>query len=49
MLTHGADRVRQAGDKVILQSAIAKGWTPRVPKTLTNAEHPGTAVLWDEQ
>jgi hypothetical protein len=49
MLTHGADRVRQAGDKVILQSAIAKGWTPRVPKTLTSAEHPGTAVLWDEQ
>ncbi|HEU4887294.1 MAG TPA: hypothetical protein VFV49_05365, partial [Thermoanaerobaculia bacterium] len=49
MLTHGADRVRQSGDRVILQSAIAKGWTPRTPKTLTNAEHPGTAVLWDEQ
>jgi hypothetical protein len=49
MLTHGSDRVRQVGDKVILQSAIAKGWTPRTPKTLTNAEYPGTAVLWDEQ
>src|SRR5688572_22192616 len=49
MLTHGADRARQAGDKVILHSAIAKGWTPRTPKTLTSAEHPGTAVLWDEQ
>lgn len=49
MLTHGADRVRQAGDRVILQSAIAKGWTPRTPKTLTNSEHPGTAVLWDEE
>lgn len=49
MLTHGADRSRQAGDKVILHSAIAKGWTPRTPKTLTNSEHPGTAVLWDEQ
>jgi hypothetical protein len=49
MLTHGADRARQAGDKVILHSAIAKGWTPRTPKTLTNSEHPGTAVLWDEQ
>ena len=49
MLTHGSDRARQAGDKVILHSAIAKGWTPRVAKTLTSAEHPGTAVLWEEQ
>lgn len=49
MLTHGSDRARQAGDKVILQSTIAKGWTPRTPKTLTSAEYPGTAVLWDEQ
>ena len=43
MLTHGSDRARQAGDRVILQSAIAKGWTPRTPKTLPNAEFPGTA------
>lgn len=49
MLTHGADRARQVADKVILHSAIAKGWTPRTPKTLTNAEYPGTAVLWEEQ
>lgn len=49
MLTHGSDRVRSAGGKVILHSAIAKGWTPRAPKTLTSAEFPGTAVLWDEQ
>jgi hypothetical protein len=48
MLTHGSDRVRLAGGKVILQSAIAKGWTPRTPKTLTSVEHPGTAVMWDE-
>lgn len=34
---------------MILHSAIAKGWTPRTPKTLTSAEYPGTAVLWDEQ
>ena len=27
----------------------AKGWTARVPRTMTSAEHPGTAVLWDEQ
>lgn len=49
MQTHGADRARQAGDKVILHSALAKGWTARTPKTLTNSEHPGTAVLWEEQ
>jgi hypothetical protein len=49
MLTHGSDRARRAGEKVILQSAISKGWTPRTPKTLTHAEFPGTTVLWDEQ
>lgn len=49
MLTHGSDRARRVGEKVILQSAIAKGWTPRTPKTLTHAEFPGTTVLWDEQ
>ncbi len=26
---------------------IAKSWTARVPRTLTSAEHPGTAVEWD--
>ena len=26
-----------------------KGWTPRAPKTLTSAEYPGTAILWDEK
>lgn len=49
MLTHGSDRARHAGDKVILHSPISKGWTPRVAKTLTSPEHPGTTVLWDEQ
>jgi hypothetical protein len=48
MLAHGSDRARRAGAKVILQSAIVKGWTPRTPKTLTSAEFPGTAVLWGE-
>lgn len=49
MLTHGSDRARRIGEKVILQSAISKGWTPRTPKTLTHAEFPGTTVLWEEQ
>ena len=49
MLTHGSDRARRVGAKVILQSAIPKGWTPRTPKSLTHAEFPGTAVMWEEQ
>jgi len=49
VLPHGSDRVRVAGDKVILFSRIAKGWQPRVPRTNTSVEHPGTTVLWDEQ
>ncbi|HYC62308.1 MAG TPA: hypothetical protein VEK79_22340 [Thermoanaerobaculia bacterium] len=49
MLTHGGDRARRAGERVILQSAIPKGWTAREPKTNTSPEHPGTAVLWDEE
>ena len=49
MLAYGGDRVRSAGDKVILHSAISKGWTPRRAKTAVHAEYPGTAVLWEEQ
>lgn len=45
----GADRVRKAGDRVILLSKIPKGWTPRTPKTNTSSEHPGTTVLCEEQ
>jgi hypothetical protein len=49
MLAHGGDRVRTAGGKIILHSAISKGWTPRREKTNVHAEFPGTAVLWDDQ
>lgn len=49
MTPYGSDRVRLAAGKVILHSALAKGWTPRVPKIGTHSEHPGTAVLWDDQ
>ena len=34
---------------MILHSRLPKGWTPRTPKTMTSAEFPGTAVLWDDQ
>ncbi len=46
---YGSDRARAVGDKLILHSRISKGWTPRTPKTLTNSEHPGTTVLWDDE
>src|SRR5688572_7959016 len=49
MQPHGGDRVRVVGERIILLSPIAKGWTARVPKQGTHSEHPGTAVLWDEQ
>jgi hypothetical protein len=49
MLAYGPDRVRRAGERVILHSTVPKGWTPRVPKTLTSPEHPGTAVLWEDE
>jgi hypothetical protein len=49
MLTHGSDRARRVGERVVLQSAFSKGWTPRTPKSLTRSEFPGTTVLWDEQ
>jgi hypothetical protein len=49
MLAYGGDRVRTAGGKVILHSAISKGWAARKPKDNVHAEYPGTAVLWDEQ
>lgn len=49
MLPYGGDRVRSAGGKILLHSAISKGWTPRREKAGVHAEFPGTAVLWDEQ
>lgn len=49
MQPFGSDRLRQAGEKLVLLSALPKGWTPRVPKTNTSAEYPGTTVLWEDQ
>ncbi|MEA2416129.1 MAG: hypothetical protein QOI58_2786 [Thermoanaerobaculia bacterium] len=50
MQAYGSDRVRAGdGDRVELFSRIPKAWTPRAPKTLTTAEFPGTAVLWEER
>src|SRR6476661_946486 len=50
MQAYGSDRVRaDDGERVVLLSRIPKAWTPRAPKTLTTAEFPGTAVLWEER
>src|SRR5204862_4742451 len=51
MQAYGSDRLREGDDgQLILLSRLPKnGWTPRVEKTLTTAEFPGTAVLWEEQ
>jgi hypothetical protein len=50
MRAYGSDRVRPGdGEQFILLSRIPKRWTPRAAKTLTSAEFPGTAVLWEER
>jgi hypothetical protein len=50
MKSYGSDRVRRGeGERIVLSSRAPKGWTARVEKTLTSAEFPGTAVLWEER
>ena len=50
MQAFGSDRVRPGdGEQIVLSSRMSKGWTPRVEKTLTSAEFPGTAILWEER
>jgi hypothetical protein len=43
---YGKDRCRESGGRVILLSAIPKGWTARTPAAGTHAEYPGTTVEW---
>lgn len=49
MRAYGHDRCREVRGRWILHSRIPKAWTPRTPATLTHAEFPGTAVLWDDE
>ena len=50
MRPFGSDRVRAGhGEQWIVVARRSKGWLSRVPKTLTSAEHPGTAVLWEDR
>jgi hypothetical protein len=48
MTPYGSDRIRTAGDKVILHCGRPKGWIPRSPPSGTHKEHPGTAVRWQD-
>jgi len=44
----GADRVENAPDGgLLLVCPLPKAWAPRSARTLTVAEHPGTAVEWE--
>ncbi len=49
MQAFGSDRLRQDGERWLLSSRLEKGWTPRVEKTSTSAEFPGTAILCDDE
>lgn len=50
MRPFGTDRVREGKpEQWILFAHRSKGWIPRVPGTLTSAEHPGTAILWEDR
>lgn len=49
MRAFGTDRVAVDGERLLLSTRRPKGWKPRVLKTLTSAEFPGTAVLWEDE
>lgn len=45
----GTDRAEPLRDgSIALTCAVSKGWTCRRPGAQTSAEHPGTAVRWNE-
>lgn len=50
MQAHGSDRIRELENvRVVLFSRYPKnGWQPRVEKTFTSPEHPGTAIFIGE-
>ena len=47
---YGSDRIETLEDgSVAIRCLFSKGWVQRRPKTPTSAEHPGTAVRWEER
>ncbi|HVS31435.1 MAG TPA: hypothetical protein VMS98_08260 [Thermoanaerobaculia bacterium] len=50
MRAYGSDRVRPGhGESISIHCRRTKGWNARVPRTMTSAEYPGTAVLWEDR
>ncbi|MGA7990171.1 MAG: hypothetical protein WCC53_01945 [Thermoanaerobaculia bacterium] len=46
----GRDRLGvEAGGRLLLDCEVPKGWRGRSPSTPTSAEHPGSAVRWEDQ
>lgn len=47
----GTDRLEEPGPdgRLFLRCAASKGWRPRSPGTARRAEHPGTAVRWQNE
>src|SRR5713226_6533586 len=49
MKSYGSDTIEPQKDGTfLLECPIPKGWIGRRPGTQTSAEHPGTAVRWEE-
>ena len=44
----GRDTVEARGAYFVLTSPYPKGWSARREKTIGRAEHPGTAIEWDQ-
>ncbi len=46
----GTDRLEAGpGGTLLLSCSESKGWTVRSPGSQTSAEHPGSAVVWDDE
>ena len=46
----GRDRLDVAGGgRLVLTCDVPKGWRARSPATATSAEHPGSAIRWEDQ
>jgi hypothetical protein len=47
---YGGDLVERAPDgSWLLTATVSKGWTARSPATRTSVEHPGSAVVWEDE
>jgi hypothetical protein len=51
MRAYGSDRfrIREDGAAILTCRTAKQGWQARIEKTLTTPQHPGTAILWEEE